>query len=119
MSQAIDKVIRKREPQRKLDSALDSKRQRSKGRHQTSRLEMPPQKRRDKIRSEVGVCGAGERAARDTGPCRVAQPCLFDLVDAEVGRDGALETLVDEDLLAVFLGDFGGCYGAVWLEVLG
>jgi hypothetical protein len=42
----------------------------------------------------------------------VAQPCLVELVDAQVGGDGAVEALLDEDVVAFGVGDLGRRDGA-------
>lgn len=112
MPQPVDEVVRKGEPKQELDAALDGERQRGKPRREARRLQVPPGQRRDQVRPEVDVRGGRQRAARDARPRRVAQPRLLDLVDAQVGRDGALQPLLHEDLVPVVLGDFGRRHGS-------
>lgn len=112
MPQPVDEVVRKGESEEELDAALDGERQRGKRRREARRLQVPPGQRRDQVRPEVGVRSGRQRAARDARPRRVAQPRLLDLVDAQVGRDGALQPLLHEDLVPVVLGDFGRRHGS-------
>ncbi|RDA87110.1 hypothetical protein CP532_0202 [Ophiocordyceps camponoti-leonardi (nom. inval.)] len=64
---------------------------------------MQAQERGDEVGCEVDVGGAGEGAACDSGPGRGAEPGLFDLVDSEMGGDGAVESLAGEDLMALYI----------------
>lgn len=66
---------------------------------------MEAQKRGGEVGGEVDVGGTGQSAAGDTSPSRGTEPGLFHLVDAQVRRDGAVETLLDEDLLALLRGE--------------
>lgn len=105
MLDAVDEVEGERESQGELDGALDDERQSSEAGSQGSALDVEAQERRGEVGGEVDVGGAGERAAGDTSPSGGAEPGLFHLVDAQVRRDGAIETLLDEDLLALFGGE--------------
>lgn len=105
MLDAVDEVEGERESQGKLDGALDDERQGSEAGSQGSALDVEAEKRRGEVGGEVDVRGAGERAAGDTSPSGGAEPGLLHLVDAQVRRDWAIETLLDEDLLALFGGE--------------
>jgi hypothetical protein len=113
MLDAVDEVEGEGEGQGELDSALDDKRQSSEARSQSSALDVEAEKRRGEVGGEVDVGGAGQSAAGDTSPGRGAEPGLFHLVDAQVRRDGSLETLLDEDLLALFGGELLSRDGSV------
>lgn len=113
MLDAVDEVEGEWESQGELDAALDDERQSSEAGSQSSALDVEAQKRRGEVGGEVDVGGAGERAAGDTSPSGGAEPGLFHLVDAQVGRDGAVEALLDEDLLALFGGELLSRDGSV------
>lgn len=113
MLDAVDEVKGERESQGELDGALDDKGQSSEAGSQGSALDVEAEKRRGEVGGEVDVRSAGERAAGDTGPSGGAEPGLFHLVDAQVRRDGAFETLLDEDLLALLGGELLGRDGSM------
>lgn len=100
---AVDKVEGKGESKSELDGALDDEGQGSEAGSQRGALDVEAQERGGEICGEVDVGGAGEHAAGDTGPGGGAEPGLLHLVDAQVGGDGAVQALVDEDLLAFLL----------------
>lgn len=110
--QAIDEVEGKGEAEEELDAALDRERQRSESRGNASALEMETKEWRNQVRGEVGVGDARQRAAGDTGPGGVTKPRLLDLVDAQMGGHGSLQTLLGEDVVAVFGGELRGRDGA-------
>lgn len=56
---------------------------------------------------EVGV--VGEEVVGDMGLGGGVELGLGEFVDVEMGRDGVVEVLVDEDLVVFILGDFGCC----------
>lgn len=105
MLDAVDEVESERESQSELDGTLDDERQGSEAGCQGGALNVEAEERRGEVGSEVDVGGTGERAAGDTSPSGGTEPGLFHLVDAQVRRDGAVETLLDEDLLALFRGE--------------
>lgn len=104
MAQPVDEVVRKREGEGELDGAREDRRRRHGG-GDAGALEVPPEQRRGEVAGEVDVGGAGEGAAGDARPRRVGEPRLLHLVDAQVRRHGPVKALVDEDLVAVFVGD--------------
>lgn len=69
---------------------------------------MPSHNRCHEIGREPDVDGACQSAARDAHPGRTTQPCLFQLVDAEMRCDGSVEALSNE----YFIGFFGGNFYA-------
>ena len=80
---------------------------------------MPPQEGRGEVAGEVEVGAAGEKAAGDARPGGSGEPGLRELVDAEMGGDGTVEALVDEDLVALVFGDLGCCdLAGGWLSEL-
>ena len=101
MTHAVDEVEDKGEAKADLDKALDSKGQGSEAGDQALRLDVEAGEGRNQVGEEVGVGGAGERAAGDTGPGRGGEPGLRALVDAEMGGDGTLQALLGEDVLAL------------------
>lgn len=113
MLDAVDEVEHEREAQQELDTAVDNPGHSSERGRKARALEVPAEEWRGEVSGEVEVGAAGEEAAGDTGPGGGAEPGLGELVDAEMGRDGAVEALVDEDLVALILGDLGRCDLAV------
>lgn len=113
MLDAVDEVEGEGESQGELDGTLDDERQGSEAGCQGGALDVEAEKRRGEVGSEVDVGGAGERTAGDTGPSGSTEPGLFHLVDTQVRRDGAVETLLDEDLLALFRGELLSRDGSV------
>lgn len=69
---------------------------------------MPSEQGCDEVRREVGVRRSGEGASGDTSPGRVTEPGLVELVDAQMRRDRAVETLLREDVVAFGGGELGG-----------
>lgn len=109
---AIDEVENEREAEEELHTSVDDPWHGSECGRKARALEVPSQKRGGEVAGEVEVGAAGEEAAGDTGPCGGAEPRLGELVDAEMGGDGTVETLVDENLVAFVLGDLCRCDGA-------
>lgn len=101
MLQATEEVEGKGEAEGELEAALDEKGQASEGGGDAGALDVKTDEGGGDVRGHVDVEGAGKRAAGDSGPGGGAEPCLFDLVDAQVGGDGAVQSLVDENLLAL------------------
>jgi hypothetical protein len=109
---AVDEVENEGEAEEELDASVDDPGHGSERGRKARALEVPAQKRGGEVAGEVKVGAAGEEAAGDTGPCGGAEPRLRELVNAEMGGDGAVEALVDEDLVALILRDLGRCDGA-------
>ena len=101
MPRAIDEVVDKGETEGKLDGARGGEGHGGESGSDRGRLKVPAEEWGDEVGGEVGVGEARKGAAGDAGPGRVAEPGLLELVDAEVGGDGAVEALVDEDLVAL------------------
>lgn len=98
----------KREAEVKLNEALDGKGEGGEAGGNALHVDLEAGKGSDEVSEEVGVGGARERAAGDTGPGRGAEPALGALVDAEMGGDGALKALLGQDAVA-FGGRQAGC----------
>lgn len=103
MPAAVDEVVGEGEAQQELDSVVHHGGHVGEGLGQRGALDVPAEQGSDEVRCEVDVRGAGEGAAGDTGPGGVAEPGLVELIDAQMGRDRAVETLLGEDVVA-----FGG-----------
>lgn len=116
MANAVDEVESEREAEEELDAALDDKGESSKRRDEAGALNVEAGERRDEVRGKVEVGDAGHGAAGDSGPGGGAEPGLLHLVDAQMGGDGAVLALVDEDLLALVVGELGGLGEAVRTE---
>lgn len=112
MPHAVDKVVDKGETEEELDAAADGVGHAGKGLGEALALNVPPEQGGDEVGGEVEVGGPGQGAARDSGPGRVAEPGLVELVDAEVGGDGAVEALLDENVVALGGGVLDGGDGA-------
>lgn len=105
--EAADGVVDEGEAQRELDAALDSEGQTSGEAGDACALEVKSDKRGGEVGEGETVHGRGEGAAGDSVPGGATEPCLLYLVDGQMGRDGTVEALVDEDLVAVLLRDLG------------
>lgn len=112
MPEAVDEVVGEGEAEEgELEQTLDEEGQGGGGGDEGGGLEVPADDGGDEVGGEVGVGGAGEDAAGDTGPGGGGEPGLLDLVDAEMGSDGAVQTLLVEDVGALGLRDLGGGSG--------
>ena len=69
---------------------------------------MQAQQRLDEVAEAEDVEGAGEDGAGDAVGDGEG-PCCLGLVDSKVGRDGAVQALLDEDVVAFVLGEGLGC----------
>lgn len=107
MLHAVDEVEDEREAEEELDATVDDPWHGGERGRKASALEVPAEKRGREVAGEVEVGAAGEEAAGDTSPCGGGEPRLAELVDAEMGGDGADEALVDEDLVALILRNLG------------
>jgi hypothetical protein len=117
MADAVDEVVGEGVAEGKLDARLDGEGQVGEEGGDAGALEVPAEQRGDEVGGEESVRGTREGAAGDAGPGRVAEPDLVDLVDAQVGRDGAVEALLDEDLMALGGVELSRRDGAVtWAE---
>lgn len=105
--EAADGVVDEGEAQRELDAALDGEGETGGEAGDACALEVESDKRSDEVGEGEAVHGRGEGAAGDSVPGGATEPCLLDLVDGQMGRDGTVEALVDEDLVAVLLRDLG------------
>ncbi len=111
MAHAVDEVEDEGEAEADLDEALDGKGEGGEAGDQALGLDVEAGERRDQVGEEVGVGGAGERAAGDAGPGRGGEPRLRALVDAQMGGDGTQQTLLGEDVLALGRRQVGGLEG--------
>lgn len=111
MAHAVDEVEDKGEAEADLDEALDGKGQGGEAGDQALRLDVEAGEGRNQVGEEVGIGGAGERAAGDTRPGRGGEPGLRALVDAKMGGDGTLQALLGEDVLALGRRQVGGLDG--------
>lgn len=100
MPRAVDAVEDEREAEDELEGGLDGKGQVAKGGGDAGALEVQAEDGGDEVRGHVAVERAGQGDARDAVPGGAAEPRLLELVDAEMGGHGALQALVDEDLVA-------------------
>ena len=108
---AVDEVEDEGEPQRELDGALGEEGPGPEGGGEAGAADVPPEQGRGEVEREVDVGCPREGAAGDAGPGRGAEPRLLELVDAEVGGDGAAEALGGEDGVALGRGGAGGRHG--------
>lgn len=113
MSHAVDGVEHERPSDQELEAALDGNGESRSGSHERGRLQVPAEKRGGKVADGGGVKSTGETGARDALPRGTAEPGLLLVVDLEVGRDGALETLLGEKLGGLGGGDLVGLEGSV------
>lgn len=111
MAHAVDEVKDKGEAEAELDEALGGKGQGGEAGDEALRLDVEAGEGGDEVGEEVGVGGAGEGTAGDTGPGRGGEPRLRALVDAKMGGDGALAALGGEDVGALVGGQAGGLDG--------
>ncbi len=107
----VGEVVGEGEAETELDTAVDDGGHVGKGLSQAGALDVPAQEGGDEVGGEVSVGDAGQGAAGDTGPGRVAEPGLVQLVDAQMGGDGAVETLLGKDLVTLLGGTLDGCDG--------
>lgn len=110
MSDSVPAVVGEWRSSDKLDADLGRDRKGSEGGRDGGRLEVETQERGGGVGGEVGVEGAGEGNASDAVEGG-HDPGELGLVDAEMGRDGAAETLGGENLVALGLGGGGGVVG--------
>lgn len=108
MLHAAEEVEGEGEAKGELETALDGKGQAAESGGDAGALDMQANQGSGDVRGHVGVQGAGEGAAGDTGPGGCAEPGLLYLVDAQVGGDGTVQALVDEDLLALLEAELVG-----------
>ncbi|KAF4120660.1 transcription initiation factor TFIID subunit 6 [Geosmithia morbida] len=101
VAHAVDEVVGEGEGEGELDAAGDDDGEGAESGGHAGALEVPSQQRGDEVGGEVGVGGARQGAPGDARPGRVAQPGLVELVDAQVGRDRAVEALPSQDLVAL------------------
>ena len=90
MANTVDGVESKGEAETELNSTLDSKGKSSERLDERGALNVP---------AEQG--GTGQSDASDTGQGRGAEPRLLDLVDGQMGGDGALLSLSNEDFVTL------------------
>lgn len=107
MLDAVDAVVGKGESETELEAALESEGQAADGGSDAGALKVPAQEGRGQIRGHVGVHDARDGAAGDSVPGGAAEPRLLELVDAQMGRDGSVEALLHEDLVALVVGELG------------
>lgn len=118
MAHAVDEVEDEGEAEAELDEALEGKGEGGEAGDEALRLNVEAGEGGDQVGEEVGVRGAGQGAAGDARPGRGGEPRLRALVDAEMGRDGAQEALLGEDVLALGGCEGGGLDGAALVGVL-
>ena len=107
MSHAVERMIGEGKSKGELERDLGSKRESAKRSGKRRGLEVPSEKRRHEICQREGVETAGERDTGDTVK-RGPNPCDLGLVDAEMGRDGAVETLLRKDHVGILAFICGG-----------
>ena len=101
MANTVDGVESKGEAETELNSTLDSKGKSSERLDERGALNVPAEQGGGEVGGEVCVGGAGQSDAGDTGPGRGAEPRLLDLVDGQMGGDGALLSLSNEDFVTL------------------
>lgn len=112
---AVDAVVHEWESEAELDAALEKKRHAGKGSDDAGTLEVKTDDRGDKVGGHVGVQNTGEGATGDTGPGRGAEPTLLELVDAQMGGNGTVESLLGEDLATLLGGEVDGGIAEMYL----
>lgn len=110
MPDSIPAVEGERHGNRRLDQALCDVSEGTESLGDGRRLEVPAEQRRDGVGSEEGVGAGGEGNTSDTVEGG-EDPGELGLVDAEMGSDGAVETLLLEDGLGLRLGGGGSVDG--------
>jgi hypothetical protein len=115
MPNAVQAVEDKRERNQRLGSDLGGNGPRRETSRHDRRLEMPADRGRDEIRQAVDVQAAGEGEAGESVQ-HGEIPRYLGLVDAEMGSDGAVEALLEEDVGGAggAGGGGGGCRGCCW-----
>jgi hypothetical protein len=109
MPQAVERVVSERQRDRNLRQNLKSQRPRGEAGSEHGALEVPADSRRDQVQDAENVEAAGEGDAGDAVE-RATVPGDLRLVDAEMGRDGAVQALFGEDRVRG-LGGGHGCGG--------
>jgi hypothetical protein len=110
MSDTIPRVISKGKGSSKFDGELASERKGTEGGGDGTRLKVKAEQRRGSVEGKVGIETAGKSDTGNTGE-RGHVPGQLGLVDAEMGSDGAAETLSGKDLISLRLGCGGSVVG--------
>lgn len=113
MSHAVDSVENKGPSNEELETALDGDGESSGSGNEGRGLEVPADEGSGQVGDGGSVQGAGEGGAGDALPRRAAEPGLLGVVDLEMGRDGAGETLLGEKGGGVGGGELVGLEGSV------
>jgi hypothetical protein len=108
-----DGVVDKGETKSELETTLDGKGKTGDEASDAQALEVETDDGSGEVGERETVEGDGESRAGDTVPGGATEPCLLELVDGQMGRDGSVEALVNEDLLTILLRDLDGTSSAV------
>lgn len=113
MLDTADGVVDEWETESELETTLDSEGETGDEASDAQALEVETDDGSGEVGNGEAVEGDGECRAGDTVPGGATEPCLLELVDGQMGRDGSVEALVNEDLVAVLLGDLDGTGSAI------
>ena len=97
VAEAVQGVVGERKGQDGLESDLSSDRESSHGGNHGGRLKVPAKSGREEISSSPQVERTGQDDAGDTVQGG-SDPTDLGLVDSQMGRDGAVQTLLGENL---------------------
>lgn len=113
MLDTADGVVDEGEAKSELETTLDGEGKTGDEASDAQALEVKTDEGSGEVGDGETVEGDGESRTSDTVPGGATEPCLLELVDGQMGRDGSVEALVNEDLVAVILGDLDGTLGAI------
>lgn len=113
MLDTADGVVDKGEAKSELDTTLDGKRKTCDEAGNAQALEVKTDEGSGEVGDGEAVESDGEGRTSDSVPGGATEPCLLELVDGQMGRDWSVEALVNEDLLALLLGDLDGTLSAM------